>query len=175
MTTKLRERSASEGSARAARSAASSSVEPLPRWALMKRTAASTFSRVAGCDCGASFEWPPAKRDDVEGIGRTQVRDQAAQQGLRRLNGEAVHRSRDVEDEDVVARDDGGARYARRRLDHREEEALLGAFMQQHARGDLAPGEPILDDDVAVGMLRRRRQRGPDAAFAAKDVKAMRR
>jgi hypothetical protein len=116
-----------------------------------------------------------SERDDVEGVGRAQVRDQAAQQRLRRFDRKAVHRSRNVEHEDVLAWDDGGVRHAGRRLDHCEEEVFLLAFVQQHSGGDLAPGQAILEDDVAVGMLDGGRETRPNAAFASGDVEAMRR
>ncbi len=78
------------------------------------------------------------ERDDVERVGGPQVRDQPAQQGLRGLHRKAVHRAGHVEHEHVLARHDRARRNARRRLDHREEEALVAPLVHEDAGGDLA-------------------------------------
>jgi hypothetical protein len=64
-----------------------------------------------------------------------------------------MHRARDVDHEDVVARRDGAGGHGLGRLDHREEE-ILGvlalALVEHQPRFDLLAREPVVEHEVAV-------------------------
>ena len=96
-----------------------------------------------------------SERNDVEGVARAQPANQIAQQRLGGVQRKAVHRARHVDDEHVLARHHVGAGHPRRRLRHQQEEVLVvrpGAALHQHAGADCRAGEPVVDDDIAVGM-----------------------
>ena len=107
----------------------------------------------------ATGEW-----NDVEGVARAKPADQVAQQRLGGVQRKAVHRARHVDDEHVLARHHVGAGDPRRRLRHQQEEVLVvrpGAALHQHAGADCRAGQPVVDDDVAVGVGTVRVQRDP--------------
>ncbi len=90
----------------------------------------------------------------VEGVARPQAADQLAQQQLGRLQRIAVHRARDVDHEDVVARIDLRRRDGLRRLDQREEEVLgarrIRRAVQHQPGGGALARQAVLEDEVAV-------------------------
>ena len=61
-----------------------------------------------------------------------------------------MHRARDVDDEDVVARVDLRRWHRLRRLDQREKKVLLVAAVQHQTRLDAVAGEAIAEDEIAV-------------------------
>ena len=108
----------------------------------------------------------------VEGVARAQAADEVAQQHLGGVQRIAVHRARDVDHEDVVARVDLARRHRLRRLDHREEEVLIAlAFpaVEHQARLDAVTGQAVVQDEVAVvrrlvgGFERNRGMRAAEA------------
>src|ERR1041384_1261156 len=71
------------------------------------------------------------KEHHIEEIRRTEFADQILEQSLRRVQREAFHRARDVNNEDVLTRRNRVGCNALRRLGHVEKEVLVGALEEQ--------------------------------------------
>ena len=90
------------------------------------------------------------KHDDVERVGGSKHVCEVAHQFLRRVQREAVHRSRHVEDEDVLARRHFVGLDHPRRFRHEQEEVFAPALIQQKARGNLLTGQSVAKDEVPI-------------------------
>ena len=110
---------------------------------------------VAATDFSENRLEPPENSSDVEAIGRAQLAEQVAHQRLRRVEREAVHRARDVDDEHVLARRNharapGGAAAAP--SSGRSSPSRPGTAAGPSAMS--VAGEPIAEDEVLVAGRR---------------------
>ena len=106
------------------------------------------------------------KHDDVERVGGSKDVREVAHQLLRRVQRKAVHRSRHVEDEDVLARRHLVGLDHPRRFRHEQEEVFVPALIQQKARGNLLTSQSVAKDEVAIA-------RQP-VGFGERDLRACR-
>ena len=106
------------------------------------------------------------KHDDVERVGGPKNVGEVAHQLLRRVQRKAVHRSRHVEDEDVLARRHLVGLDHPRRFRHEQEEVLVPALIQQKARSNLLTSQSVAKDEVAIA-------RQP-VGFGERDLRASR-
>jgi hypothetical protein len=90
----------------------------------MVASACSMLARVAGTDWGESILLLPENSSTLKVSLGLQAADQAFEHRLGRVERKAVHRARDVDHEDVVARRDRAGGHGLGRLDHREKEVL---------------------------------------------------
>ena len=88
----------------------------------------------------------------VEAVARTQAADQFAQQGFGGVERKTVHRARDIDHEDVLARIDLSRGDRRWRLDQGEKEVLaaIGALEQGQPARRGRTGQAVLQNEVAV-------------------------
>jgi hypothetical protein len=102
---------------------------------------------------------PPRARSTSAIAAPTSPLEQTAHQDLGGVEREAVHRTRHVEEEDVLARRDLLGRRPLRRLHHQREKILRlrpAPLPQQETALDLVPGQPVAEHEVAVAAARPR-------------------
>ena len=87
---------------------------------------------------------------DIERVGGPQAADEFMEKRLRQADREAVHRARDIDEENVVAGRDVALADRCRRLDLEQEEIFVLPFMQQQAGSDFLIRQPVAHDEIPV-------------------------